>query len=325
MALPPQKLIDIAQDVINIELEAIRQLHARIDDTFVQACDTLLACTGRIIVMGMGKSGHIGNKLAATLASTGSPAFFVHAAEASHGDLGMLTKEDVLLLISNSGETPELLALLPLIQRLAIPMIALTGHAHSTIATHATAHLNVGVEQEACPLGLAPTSSTTTALVMGDALALALLAANGFTAEDFAFTHPGGSLGRRLILQVRDIMHTGDHIPTVPATALVSDALIEMTEKSLGMTIVLDNHAMVIGLFTDGDLRRIVGHNINIHDTPISQVMTTTYRTTSPEQLASVVLTTMQHHRINAMPIIDNDNTLVGAINMHDLLRAGLI
>lgn len=317
------KLLGLA--VINTELEAISSLRDRIDDTFVAACQLLLNCQGRIIVTGMGKSGHIGNKIAATLASTGSPAFFVHAGEASHGDLGMITKQDVVLALSNSGETAEILTLLPIIKRLAIPMIALTGKPDSTLAITANAHLDVSVEKEACPLGLAPTSSTTAALVMGDALAVALLEARGFTAEDFALSHPGGNLGRRLLLRVSDLMHTDDNIPKVTHQALISDALVEMSEKGLGMTAICSESNNIIGIFTDGDLRRVLAQTVDVHTTPIADVMTTECKTGHPDMLAAEILELMQRHKINALLIIDNQKKLVGAINMHDLLRAGVV
>lgn len=320
-----QQLKSLGLAVINTELEAIAALRNRIDDTFAKACQLLLDCQGRVIVIGMGKSGHIGNKIAATLASTGTPAFFVHAGEASHGDLGMITKQDVVLALSNSGETAELLTLLPIIKRLATPMIALTGKPNSTLATTADAHLNVSVEKEACPLGLAPTSSTTAALVMGDALAVALLEARGFTAEDFALSHPGGNLGRRLLLRVSDIMHTGQQIPKVSHQALLSDALVEMSEKGLGMTAVCSASNDIVGIFTDGDLRRVLAHTIDVHTTRIADVMTTECKTGHPDMLAAEILELMQRHKINALLIVNDQKQLVGAINMHDLLRAGVV
>ena len=311
--------------VVNTELEAIAALRDRIDDTFAKACQILLDCQGRIIVIGMGKSGHIGNKIAATLASTGSPAFFVHAGEASHGDMGMITSKDVVLTLSNSGETAEILTILPLIKRLAAPMVALTGQPHSTLAKSADAHIDTSVAKEACPLGLAPTSSTTAALVMGDALAIALLESRGFTAEDFALSHPGGNLGRRLLLRVSDIMHTGDSIPKVNNQALISDALVEMTKKGLGMTAVCSDSNNIVGVFTDGDLRRVLAQTVDIHTTPIADAMTTQCKTGHPNMLAAEILELMQRHKINALLIIDDDKQLLGAINMHDLLRAGVV
>jgi arabinose-5-phosphate isomerase len=273
----------------------------------------------------MGKSGHIGSKIAATLASTGSPAFFVHPGEASHGDLGMITRNDVVLALSNSGETDEILTILPIIKRLGVPLVAMTGRPESTLAEFANVHLNVGADKEACPLGLAPTSSTTVALVMGDALAIALLEARGFTAEDFALSHPGGNLGRRLLLHVSDIMHKETEIPVIGAQALISEALVEMTDKGLGMTAVVDESQRLVGIFTDGDLRRVLAQQINIHETPISEFMTTNCKVASPSMLAVELLEMMQTHKINGLMITDQAQNLVGAINMHDLLRAGVV
>ncbi len=318
------KLKALGLAVINTEIESISALRNRIDDSFVQACQYLLNCEGRIVVIGMGKSGHIGGKIAATLASTGSPAFFVHPGEASHGDLGMITNKDVVIALSNSGETGEILTILPIIKRLGVPLIALTGKSHSPLAQSANVHIDVSVEKEACPLGLAPTSSTTTALVMGDALAIALLESRGFTAEDFALSHPGGNLGRRLLLHVSDIMHTGKNIPTVNCEALISEALVEMTDKGLGMTAVMDkNH--IVGIFTDGDLRRVLSQTIDIHTNKIADFMTINCKTGQAEMLAAEILELMQRHKINALLITDNEQQLVGAINMHDLLRAGVV
>ncbi|NOQ81059.1 MAG: KpsF/GutQ family sugar-phosphate isomerase [Methylophaga sp.] len=320
-----QQLKSLGLAVINTELEAISALRARIDDAFVDACKYLLQCEGRIIVIGMGKSGHIGGKIAATLASTGSPAFFVHPGEASHGDLGMITNKDVVLALSNSGETSEILTILPLIKRLGIPLISMTGKPHSTIAKSANAHIDVSAIKEACPLGLAPTSSTTTALVMGDALAIALLESRGFTAEDFALSHPGGNLGRRLLLRVSDIMHTGETIPKVSDKALISDALVEMTNKGLGMTAVIADDDSIVGIFTDGDLRRVLAQTIDVHTTAIADFMTQNCITGRPNMLAAEILELMQRHKINALLIVDDSQQLVGAINMHDLLRAGVV
>jgi len=311
--------------VVNTELEAIAELRSRIDQHFVTACDYLLQCEGRIVVIGMGKSGHIAGKIAATLASTGSPAFFVHSGEASHGDLGMITKKDVVLALSSSGETSEILTILPIIKRLAIPLIAMTGKPNSSLARSADVHIDVSVQKEACPLGLAPTSSTTAALVMGDALAIALLETRGFTAEDFALSHPGGNLGRRLLLRVSDIMHTGDRIPQVQDHELLSAALVEMTDKGLGMTAVIDDKGNIAGVFTDGDLRRVLAQSIDVHNTVIAEVMTTMCKTAKPTMLAAEVLALMQQYKINALLIVDDNDKLVGAINMHDLLRAGVV
>lgn len=320
-----QQLKSLGLAVINTEIEAISALRDRIDDDFVAACQHLLNCEGRIVVLGMGKSGHIGGKIAATLASTGSPAFFVHPGEASHGDLGMITDKDVVIALSNSGETSEILTILPLIKRLGVPLIAMTGKPLSTLAQSANAHLDVSAAKEACPLGLAPTSSTTTALVMGDAVAIALLEARGFTAEDFALSHPGGNLGRRLLLHVSDIMHTGDRIPKISDSSLISDALVEMTNKGLGMTAIVDDKDNIVGIFTDGDLRRVLAQTIDVHTTAIADFMTTNCITGQPTMLAAEILEIMQRHKINALLITDNDQHLVGAINMHDLLRAGVV
>jgi len=319
------KLKDLALAVIDTEIESIAALKQRIDNDFIKACEFMLHCTGRIVVIGMGKSGHIGGKIAATLASTGTPAFFVHPGEASHGDLGMLTPQDVVLALSNSGETSEILTILPLIKRLGVPLIALTGKPQSTIAKCANANIDVSVEREACPLGLAPTSSTTAALVMGDALAIALLESRGFTAEDFAMSHPGGLLGRRLLLHVSDIMHTGSAIPKIHKSALISDALIEMSEKGLGMTAVLDNDNTIVGIFTDGDLRRVLSQAVNVHTQPLLEFMTTNCKTGHASMLAAEALELMQRHKINALLILDEQQQLAGAINMHDLLRAGVV
>lgn len=325
MQTESEKLKTLGLAVINTEMEAISGLRSRIDDAFVQACQYLLQCKGRIVVIGMGKSGHIGGKIAATLASTGSPAFFVHPGEASHGDLGMITDNDVVIALSNSGETSEILTILPLIKRLGVPLIALTGKPMSTLATCADSHIDVSVTKEACPLGLAPTSSTTAALVMGDALAISLLEAKGFTAEDFALSHPGGNLGRRLLLRVSDIMHTGDTIPKVADIALISDALVEMTNKGLGMTAVTDNKGQVVGIFTDGDLRRVIAQRVDVHTTKLAEFMTINCKTGRPDMLAAEILALMQRHKINALLITDNDQQLIGAVNMHDLLRAGVV
>jgi arabinose-5-phosphate isomerase len=273
----------------------------------------------------MGKSGHIGGKIAATLASTGSPAFFVHPGEASHGDMGMITKKDAVLALSNSGETPEILTILPLIKRLDIPLISLTGNPKSTIAQRATINIDVSVEKEACPLGLAPTSSTTATLVMGDALAVALLEARGFTAEDFALSHPGGSLGRKLLLRIKDLMHTENRIPTVNTAALLTQALMEMTQKGFGMTAVVDNSNKLIGIYTDGDLRRTLDAGLDIHKTNIEQVMTKNCKTITPCMLAAEALQIMQTYKITCLLVVEKDNTLIGVIHLHDLLRAGVV
>ncbi len=311
--------------VIKTELAEITALQARIDENFVQACELLLSCKGRIVVTGMGKSGHIGGKIAATLASTGSPAFFVHPGEASHGDLGMITKNDIVIALSNSGNTAEIATIIPILKRFAVPLISMTGDKNSTLANEADINLDVSVSKEACPHDLAPTSSTTVALVMGDALAVALLQARGFTAEDFALSHPGGSLGKRLLLHVSDIMHQGDRIPKVPETASVSEALLEMSEKGLGMTAITDAQNNVLGIYTDGDLRRSLDKNIDVHNTRISDVMTKNCRTTTADELAATLVKIMDDHSINGFLVTDENNKLIGAFNMHDILRAGIV
>ncbi|MAA66114.1 MAG: D-arabinose 5-phosphate isomerase [Alteromonadaceae bacterium] len=317
--------IDSALQSIAIQREAIEALSDQIDDTFTKACEVIMACKGRVVVTGMGKSGHIGNKIAATLASTGTPSFFVHPGEASHGDLGMITSQDVVIAISNSGKTAEVLTILPLIKRMGAPLISMTGDPDSVLAREAIANLDVSVPKEACPLGLAPTSSTTATLVMGDALAVSLLEARGFSAEDFAFSHPGGSLGRRLLLRVSDIMHTGDRIPRVKPDTLLGRALLEISQKGLGMTTVVDDSGMLVGIYTDGDLRRTLDRNLDIHHTAIHDVMTVNGKTIHDDQLAAEALNLMEELKINALPVISRSGELVGAINMHDLLRAGVI
>lgn len=321
-----EKLLQLAKAVIDNESSAVATLSQRIDDSFFQACEIMAACQGRIVVMGMGKSGHIGGKIAATLASTGSPAFFVHPGEASHGDMGMITGSDVVMAFSNSGETNEISTLIPLIKRKNVPLIALTGNAQSSLARAASIHIDVSVEKEACPLGLAPTTSTTVALAMGDALAISLLEYRGFTADDFALSHPGGQLGRRLLLKVSDIMHTGDAIPKVPDTATLSQALMEMTKKSLGMTSVLDQQHKLLGVFTDGDLRRVLDHGeVNVHTMKITDVMTSPCKQAHADMLAAETLRIMDQYKINSLPVVDDQGQLVGALNMHDLLKAGVV
>jgi len=320
------KLQQLARAVIETEAKAVTDLAERIGNEFIQACQFMYDCKGRIVVLGMGKSGHIGDKIAATLASTGSPAFFVHPGEASHGDMGMITKDDTVLALSNSGETAEITTILPLIKRLGVPLIALTGNPDSSLAKAADAHLDVSVEKEACPLGLAPTSSTTAALVMGDALAVSLLEKRGFTADDFALSHPGGALGRRLLLHIDDIMHTGDTIPVVSESVSLSDALLEMTQKGLGMTAIIDADGKMAGIFTDGDLRRVLDHGaVNVHETNISDVMTRECKTAQPRQLAVETLHMMEEFKISSLIVVDDSNKPVGAMNMHDLLRAGVV
>lgn len=319
-----QDFCELGLAVINIEANAIQRLANRVNKEFAEACRLLLACEGRIVVIGMGKSGHIANKIAATLASTGSPAFFVHPGEASHGDLGMITTKDVVVAISNSGETQEILTILPLLKRLAIPLVALTGNPNSAMAQAANVHLDVSVEQEACPLGLAPTASTTAALAMGDALAVALLKARGFTAEDFAFAHPNGSLGKRLLLRVEDVMRTGDAVPRVESGTKLSNAIVEMTQKGMGLTTVLNEKKQLLGIFTDGDLRRAVNNGIDLHDTIIDTIMTTKCKTIHEKMLAAEAIAVMETYKITSLVIVNDQNNPIGAINMHDLLRAGV-
>jgi len=324
-ALAASDFIAQGQRVLDIEKAAIDGLYQSIDRSFHNACQQLIRCQGRVVVTGMGKSGHIGGKIAATLASTGTPAFFVHPGEASHGDLGMITAQDTVIAISNSGETHEVLSILPVIKRLGVPLIAMTGKPESTLATLADVHLYVGVAEEACPLGLAPTASTTATLVMGDALAVALLHARGFTADDFALSHPGGSLGRRLLLRVSDVMHTGDRIPKVRESAIITEALLEISRKGLGMTTIVDDKDQLLGIFTDGDLRRILDQRVDIHHTPISATMTRHCTTTSPETLAAEALKVMESKKINGLIAVNKTQQVVGVFNMHDLLRAGVL
>ncbi|MGB1254336.1 MAG: KpsF/GutQ family sugar-phosphate isomerase [Thiolinea sp.] len=314
----------LARAVIQTEISALQDLPARIDEQFVAACEAILACKGRVIVSGMGKSGHIGNKIAATLASTGTPAFFVHPGEASHGDLGMIADGDIMIVLSNSGSTGELLSITPVINRLEVTLIAMTGNPDSELARAANYHIYTGVENEACPLGLAPTSSTTAALVMGDALAISLLEARGFTAEDFARSHPGGRLGKRLLVHVRDIMHTGEEIPRVTPDADIRLSILEMTKRGLGMTAIVDGDDNLLGIFTDGDLRRSFENNRDLRQTQISDLMTCDSLTTTPDELAVTALNLMQEKAITALPVVQ-DRQIVGIIHMHDLLRAGIV
>jgi arabinose-5-phosphate isomerase len=320
------KLQELALAVIDIESRAVAALAGEVRETgFFHACQLMLDCKGRVVVIGMGKSGHIAGKIAATLASTGTPAFFVHPGEASHGDLGMITASDVVLALSNSGETAEIITILPIIKRLDVPLITLTGNPQSTLSKAATANINVRVEREACPLDLAPTASTTAALAMGDALAIALLESRGFTEQDFARSHPGGALGRRLLLLIDDLMHTGDAIPSVGPETLLSSALMEMTRKGLGMTAVVDEEGFLVGIFTDGDLRRAIDHKVDVHVARMKDVMTTNCKTVHPGMLAAEALQLMDSKMINALPVVNDDNKLVGALNMHDMLRAGVV
>lgn len=321
-------LIELGVAVLETETQALQALIPRLraNNSFAAACRCMLKCKGRVVVTGMGKSGHIAGKIAATLASAGTPAFFLHPGEASHGDLGMITRADVVMAISNSGETDEILTILPLIKRLGVPLVTLAGNPNSRLARDADVYLDVSVEKEACPLGLAPTASTTAALAMGDALAIALLDIRGFGAEDFARSHPGGRLGRRLLLRICDVMHTGDGIPRVTQHVLLKDALMEMTRKSLGMTAIVDEQQRrILGIFTDGDLRRTLDRRVDIHRTPISEVMTRNCVTVAADLLAAEALQIMQTHKINALLVEDRNGLLIGALNMHDLLRAGVI
>ena len=311
--------------VLDIERQALSDIAQYVDENFHQACQLIYDCQGRTIVIGMGKSGHIGNKIAATLASTGSPAFFVHPGEASHGDLGMITKNDVVMLISNSGETSEVLNIIPVLKRLGAKMIAMTGNASSTMATLANVHICIKVQKEACSLGLAPTASTTATLAMGDAMAVALLEARGFTADDFALSHPGGSLGKRLLLTLKDVMHSGKNTPIINVTQTIKDALIEMSAKGLGMTAIVDSQQQLIGLFTDGDLRRILEQRIDIHTTQIDVVMTKSCTTATQDILAAEALNIMEQKRINGLIIVNEQNHPIGALNMQDLLKAGVL
>jgi arabinose-5-phosphate isomerase len=320
-----EKICALGRAVIRTEAEAILALVDRIDEKFAHACQQLLACEGRIIVMGMGKSGHIGKKIAATFASTGAPAFFVHPGEARHGDFGMITRKDVILALSNSGETEEIISILPFIKRLDIPLIAITGRTTSTLALAATINLDISVSKEACPLGLAPTASTTATLAMGDALAISLLERRGFTAEDFAMSHPGGSIGRRLLLKVDELMHTGEAVPRVDFDSFLKTALVEITHKKLGMTTVLDSEGKLAGIFTDGDVRRAFDNNADVHATPIHQIMTRNPKVIRPGILAAEALNLMETHKITALIVTDENNSPLGVLHLHDLLRAGVM
>ncbi|AYC17221.1 Arabinose 5-phosphate isomerase KdsD [Dickeya dianthicola] len=312
------------RQVLSIERDSLAQLDQYIDDNFSHACEKMFYCHGKVVVMGMGKSGHIGCKMAATFASTGTPAFFVHPGEASHGDLGMITAQDIVIAISNSGESHEILALIPVLKRLQVCLICMTGNPESMMAKAADIHLCVHVSQEACPLGLAPTSSTTATLVMGDALAVALLQARGFTVEDFALSHPGGALGRKLLLRINDIMHTGDEIPRVSHDASLRDALLEITRKNLGMTVICGPDDRIEGIFTDGDLRRVFDMNINLNSAGIADVMTRGGIRVTPQTLAVDALNLMQSRHITSL-LVAEDNRLLGIVHMHDMLRAGVV
>jgi arabinose-5-phosphate isomerase len=321
----PEHLLELARQVLDIETEALQALSSRLDAGFAEAVQLILECSGRVVVSGMGKSGHIGGKIAATLASTGTPAFFMHPGEASHGDLGMITPNDVVLALSNSGESNEIVSIVPLIKRRGAKLIAMTGNPDSTMAREADVHLNAAVDKEACPLNLAPTASTTAALALGDALAVALLDARGFSADDFARTHPGGSLGRRLLIHVRDVMHTGDELPKIDRDASLKTALLEMTRKKLGMTAVVDAADKVVGVFTDGDLRRALEHALDLQQARVTDLMTHQPKTIHADELAVAAVEKMDTLKINGLLVVDDDNTLVGALNMHDLLKAGVV
>lgn len=314
-----------AREVLEIEARAVSDLAPRLGEEFARAVSLCVGCRGRIVVTGMGKSGHVGSKIAATLASTGSPAFFVHSGEASHGDLGMITGQDVVLAISNSGETSEIIAILPLLKRLGVPLVTLTGNRESTLAREADVNLDAGVNAEACPMNLAPTASTTASIAMGDALAISLLKLRGFTQEDFARSHPGGSLGRRLLLHVSDLMHKGDEVPRVLESTILSEALLEMTRKGLGMTAVVDDDGRVRGVYTDGDLRRSLDAQIDVHSTRVGELMTVDCKTIRDTELAAGAVKMMESHKISALLVVDAQQRLIGALNIHDLLRAGVM
>jgi len=319
-----QALCQWGKAVIDTEIAALQEITQFVDESFAQACQLILDCKGKVIVMGMGKSGHIANKIAATLASTGTPAFFVHPSEASHGDLGMISQDDVVLAISNSGSSAEILTLFPVIERVGTPVISMTGNANSPMAKLAQIHLSIAVSKEACPLGLAPTSSTTATLAMGDALAVALLQAKGFTADDFALSHPGGALGKKLLLRVMDVAHTQNQLPLVDSDVTISHALVEVSEKGLGMTGVTDKQGQLIGIFTDGDLRRTLDQRLDFHTTTIAQVMTKQPTVINGNILAASALKTMEERNINGLFIVEN-GAPIGALNMLDMLRAGVV
>lgn len=323
--LTPGELVALASRVLDIEARALDGIRSRLDDSFAKACELCLETRGRVVVTGMGKSGHVGGKIAATLASTGTPAFFMHPAEASHGDLGMITAQDLLLAVSYSGETQEVITILPLIKRMGARLVSMTGRKESTLARAADAHLDVSVSEEACPLNLAPTASTTATLAMGDALAVALLESRGFTAEDFALSHPSGSLGKKLLLRVEDVMHTGAEVPSVSMQASMSEGLMEMTRKGLGMTGVVDSGGKLVGVFTDGDLRRALDTGIDIRNTRMEAVMHRGGIVSSPDTMAAAAVHTMEQNKITALLVVDSAGNLIGALNVHDLFRAGVM
>jgi len=321
----PRNLVAAATRVLDIEARAVNELVSRLGDAFVAACRLCLEIDGRVVVTGMGKSGHIGGKIAATLASTGTPSFFMHPAEASHGDLGMITSHDLMLAVSYSGETDEVITILPLVKRMGAKLISMTGKPQSTLAKAADVHLDIHVSEEACPLNLAPTASTTAALAMGDALAVALLESRGFTAEDFARSHPSGRLGKRLLLRVADVMHVGSEVPSVLASVSVSKGLMEMTEKGLGMTAIVDNDGRILSVFTDGDLRRALDSEINVHKVEMKAVMHAGCITVSPDDMATKAVNVLEENKITSLLVADDENRLVGALNVHDLFRAGVM
>ena len=321
----PKDLLALAAEVLDIESRAVNQLKSRLDDSFIAACQLCLDTHGRVVVTGMGKSGHIGGKIAATLASTGTPSFFMHPAEASHGDLGMITASDTLLAVSYSGETEEIVTILPLVKRMGAKLISMTGKPGSTLANAADVHLDVSVSEEACPLKLAPTASTTATLAMGDAMAVALLKSRGFTAEDFALSHPSGSLGKRLLLRVEDVMHSGDKVPAVGEQVNLSDGLVEMTQKGLGMTAIVDSGDHLLGIFTDGDLRRALDAGKDVHKTDMNSVMHRDCITARPDMMAAEAVRILEENKITALLIVDDNGVLVGALNIHDLFRAGVM
>jgi arabinose-5-phosphate isomerase len=323
--LSNEELLNLARETLEIESRAVQRMSSRLNDDFAAACRLCMATPGRVVVTGMGKSGHIASKIAATLASTGTPAFFMHPAEASHGDLGMITDQDLLLAISYSGETDEIVTILPLVKRMGAKLVTLTGNPDSTLAKTADVHLDVGVTEEACPLNLAPTASTTATLAMGDALAVALLKSRGFTAEDFARSHPSGSLGKRLLLRVSDVMRSDNEIPAVLSDVNLRDGLMEMTQKGLGMTAIVDNDHKILGIFTDGDLRRALDEGADVHKTKMSEVMHTNCRTTTADILAAEAVNILEENKITSLLVADDDRRLVGALNIHDLFRAGIM
>ena len=323
--LTKDEILALASDVLAIEARAVDSLRARLDDSFLEACRLCLDTPGRIVVAGMGKSGHISSKIAATLASTGTPSFFVHPGEASHGDLGMITDQDVLLAISYSGETDEILTILPLVKRMGAKLIAMSGKPNSTLAKAADVHLDVSVSEEACPLNLAPTASTTATLAMGDALAVALLKLRGFTAEDFAMSHPSGSLGKRLLLRVADVMQTGDAVPVVAPGVPLTEGLMEMTQKGLGMTAIVDSENRIAGIFTDGDLRRALDEGVDVRSTRMDEIMHSNCKTITADVLAVEAVVLMEENKITSLLVADEELRLVGALNIHDLFRAGIM